>query len=118
MSPRSPGGLALGLPDAWLSSRHARLRPILHRWAIEDLGSRNGTFVNGARVREMMLADGDVIELGHSFLVFRLAPPDAGPTTSRPAPSTEDRPGWPPCRRRWPADWNSSSGWRPPCSRS
>ena len=76
---RSPERIVLGLPDAWLSSHHAALRPVLHRWAIEDLGSRNGTFVNGARVRELMLADGDVIELGHSFLVFRLAPPDAGP---------------------------------------
>jgi DNA-binding NtrC family response regulator len=69
--------LALALPDAWLSTEHARIRSVLHRYALEDRGSRNGTFVNGARVREIMLEDGDVIQIGHSFLVFRVALPDA-----------------------------------------
>jgi transcriptional regulator with GAF, ATPase, and Fis domain len=69
--------LDLAPADAWLSTQHAVLKPVLHRWAIEDCGSRNGTIVNGARVRRMMLEDGDVVQLGHSFLVFRMAPPDA-----------------------------------------
>jgi transcriptional regulator with GAF, ATPase, and Fis domain len=69
--------LTVALSDPWLSADHARLRPMLHRWAITDLDSRNGTFVNGVRVRELLLSDGDVIEIGHTFLVFRVAPPDA-----------------------------------------
>jgi transcriptional regulator with GAF, ATPase, and Fis domain len=74
---RRQGTLDVALADAWLSTEHARLKPILHRWGIEDRGSRNGTFVNGARVRQMTLEDGDVVQLGHSFLVFRMAPPGA-----------------------------------------
>jgi DNA-binding NtrC family response regulator len=76
---RAGGVLTVALADAWLSSQHARMRRVLHRWAVEDLGSRNGTFVNGARVREIMLEDGDVIEIGHTFLLFRQVPPDGGP---------------------------------------
>src|SRR5689334_6446437 len=45
---RTQRALSLALPDHWLSSEHLRLRPVLHRWAVEDTGSRNGTFVNGA----------------------------------------------------------------------
>jgi transcriptional regulator of acetoin/glycerol metabolism len=42
---------------------------------IIDSGSRNGTFVNGRRVSEARLADGDVISIGHSYLVVRAVPP-------------------------------------------
>jgi DNA-binding NtrC family response regulator len=90
---RARTGLALALPDPWLSSQHARLRPVLRRWVIEDRTSRNGTFVNGARVREILLADGDVIEIGHTFLVFRVAPPDLGPDDLDAAALDDKEPG-------------------------
>jgi transcriptional regulator with PAS, ATPase and Fis domain len=64
----------LELADAFMSSRHAHLRRYMARWLLADDGSRNGTWVNGERVREHMLADGDVIEVGHTFLVYREGP--------------------------------------------
>jgi pSer/pThr/pTyr-binding forkhead associated (FHA) protein len=38
---------------------------------VEDLGSTNGTLVNGRRVNRHALSDGDVIRIGHSVLVYR-----------------------------------------------
>jgi len=74
---RGPEGdaqrLALGIPDRWASSAHARLTRVLGRWVIEDVGSKNGTLVNGEPVQRAELADGDVIEVGHTFFVLRLA---------------------------------------------
>src|SRR5690242_4301278 len=69
---RGGGQLRLGVADPWMSSQHARLVAVLHRWTVEDAGSRNGTFVNGERVESRrVLGDGDVIEVGHTFFVFR-----------------------------------------------
>jgi transcriptional regulator with GAF, ATPase, and Fis domain len=63
--------LTVELPDLWVSSRHATLGKVLGSWAIEDLQSRNGTRVNGATIDRSPLADGDVIEVGQTFLLFR-----------------------------------------------
>jgi len=63
--------LSLELPDLWVSSRHAALSKVLGSWAIEDRQSHNGTRVNGAPVDRAPLADGDVIEVGQTFLLFR-----------------------------------------------
>jgi pSer/pThr/pTyr-binding forkhead associated (FHA) protein len=43
---------------------------------IEDLGSKNGTFVGGSRVtRPHQLTDGDQIRLGPVVITFRIPPP-------------------------------------------
>lgn len=53
------------LPDATVSGRHGRLVHVRGRWVIEDLGSRNGTFVNGRRIKDKASVDyGDVMSLG------------------------------------------------------
>jgi pSer/pThr/pTyr-binding forkhead associated (FHA) protein len=39
---------------------------------LHDLGSTNGTSVNGSAVQTWQLADGDVIRVGHSTVVFGL----------------------------------------------
>ncbi len=68
---------AIGLTDADVSRRHARItidakgRP----W-VEDLGSRNGTFVNGARISHKGLEYGDKIRLGR-WTVLLLVQHDA-----------------------------------------
>ena len=74
------GGLTIACDDPWASSRHAALRHSFGRWLLEDLGSKNGTTVNGDRVSRRQLDDGDLIETGHTAWWFRqLAPatPDA-----------------------------------------
>ncbi len=52
------------VPDMRVSRQHARLRPDGARWALEDLGSNNGTFINGQRVAAPWpLAHGDEITI-------------------------------------------------------
>ncbi len=64
-------------PEAKVSRRHARISFRNGQYAIEDLGSTNGTFVNrGRRLKpgeNHLLKDGDEIIVGKTFLRFRLA---------------------------------------------
>lgn len=61
------------LEDARVSRNHAQLRYKSRRFWLTDLGSTNGTFVNGEPVTERALRDGDVISLGGLELTFRHA---------------------------------------------
>ena len=79
--PINPGErLALGrdetsdfvLPDHKVSRRHCEFDLSGELPVIRALGSKNGTFVNGSRVGEVELKDGDVIRLGESEFCFRL----------------------------------------------
>lgn len=54
--------------DPLVSRRHARLAPRAGRLVLEDLGSTNGTRVNGQVVREAVVGPGDRIELGGTRL--------------------------------------------------
>ena len=63
--------LRLTLPDRWMSGTHARISKVLGQWVLEDEGSKNGTVVNGQTERRVVLEDGDLIEIGHSILLFR-----------------------------------------------
>lgn len=66
---------ALSVPDQSVSRRHARLRRDGALWAVSDLKSGNGTFVNGLPVGgEIILRPGDVITVGDSSLRY-VAPP-------------------------------------------
>ena len=59
------------LVDTELSRHHARVKPVGDGWVLEDLGSRNGTRVDGQVARgELALRAGAVIELGAHRLVF------------------------------------------------
>lgn len=64
-------------PEAKVSRRHARISRRDGQYAIEDLGSTNGTFVNrGRRLapgNSYPLQDGDEIIVGKTFLRFRVA---------------------------------------------
>ena len=56
--------------DPALSRRHCVFRSVDGRWAVEDLGSSNGTFVNGVQIRTHQLTAGDRIAVGRCVLVF------------------------------------------------
>jgi hypothetical protein len=66
---RSPD-CGIFLDDVTVSRRHAALVRRDDRWAIEDLGSLNGTFVNRRRVESASLEDGDEIQIGKYRLTF------------------------------------------------
>ncbi|WP_369131204.1 FhaA domain-containing protein [Modestobacter roseus] len=59
------------LPDTGVSRKHADVQLAGSQVTVQDLGSTNGTLVNGRRVTRQELADGDVIRIGHSVLVYR-----------------------------------------------
>jgi hypothetical protein len=61
---------AVRLTDTSVSRRHAEVRPSGDGWTVFDLGSTNGTKVNGAVVTERVLRDGDVIAAGDSTIRF------------------------------------------------
>jgi hypothetical protein len=57
--------------DEYASGRHARFEPRRDGIWIEDIGSTNGTFVNGIRLtRERKLTPGDVVRVGETDLRF------------------------------------------------
>ena len=58
------------LADPNVSRRHAEIRPKGVGYVVVDLGSTNGTRVNGVRVTEHELADGDEIALGNTKIRF------------------------------------------------
>jgi pSer/pThr/pTyr-binding forkhead associated (FHA) protein len=53
-----------------VSARHATVRREAVGVVIEDEGSLNGTFVNGVRVEQQLLEDGDRVQIGPHLLVF------------------------------------------------
>ncbi|HUQ60691.1 FHA domain-containing protein, partial [Lentzea sp.] len=61
------------LPDTGVSRRHLEITWDGHSAMLADLGSTNGTTVNGTPVQTWQLAEGDVVRIGHSSLVFRTA---------------------------------------------
>jgi len=56
--------------DANISRQHAAFVPDGSRWAVQDLGSTNGTYVNGERVDRIRLKDGDVVRIGVTQLTY------------------------------------------------
>ncbi|NCL77066.1 FhaA domain-containing protein [Rhodococcus sp. YH1] len=60
------------LPDTGVSRRHIDIRWDGQVAMLSDLGSTNGTTVNGAPVQDWQLADGDVIRAGHSEILVRI----------------------------------------------
>lgn len=63
----------IALQDPSVSRPHAQLELVNNVWTISDLGSANGTMVNGTAITEKgrMLRDGDLIALGTTLVLFR-----------------------------------------------
>lgn len=72
----------LRLTHTSVSRRHAQIEhyPDVRapggagHWVLSDLGSTNGTSVNGRRVEQVEIHDGDRIDLGGASLIFQIAP--------------------------------------------
>ncbi|MBI4230802.1 MAG: FHA domain-containing protein, partial [Planctomycetes bacterium] len=64
----------ISLNSTSVSRFHVQMKRDGDRLTVKDLGSRNGTRVNGAKVAEAVLSDGDVIQVGALKMLFRAAP--------------------------------------------
>ena len=63
-------GNDIRISNPTVSTRHARIYTYLTVSYIEDLGSTNGTYINGKRIDKHVLHPGDVIRLGEYELVL------------------------------------------------
>jgi pSer/pThr/pTyr-binding forkhead associated (FHA) protein len=61
------------LDDVTVSRAHAEFRRLGDSFAVVDLGSLNGTYVNGERVDEARLRGGETIQIGRFHLVLRMS---------------------------------------------
>ncbi|MBL8026932.1 MAG: sigma 54-interacting transcriptional regulator [Fibrobacteres bacterium] len=60
----------LVLPDQSVSSLHANLLKKPEGWMFMDLDSRNGSFVNGEKIRQKLLKAGDTVQIGNHLLTI------------------------------------------------
>ncbi|HYR27916.1 MAG TPA: SpoIIE family protein phosphatase [Thermoanaerobaculia bacterium] len=92
------------IKDRYLSRKHAEIISAGAAWVLKDLGSANGTYLNGSRVeRDETLKAGDRIRLGDTEIVFEtaerntdrllaVAQTNASPTIAIPVHEIADRP--------------------------
>jgi len=85
---------ALSIDDPAVSSHHAQIVTVFDSSYVEDLGSTNGTFINGKQVKMHTLHNGDVLTLGHYQILFQskmvAAVQDANLTTMIDASQLEE----------------------------
>lgn len=72
---------SIAIPDRLASREHAAIRfyPSRNEWILRDVGSRNGTWLNGRRVEAVPLTPGCVMRIGTSELVFLVPESDPPP---------------------------------------
>lgn len=81
--------LDMVLVEDMVSRRHAKITVNGDAVMIQDLGSTNGTFVNGERIERMTLTDGDRVLIGTS--IIKLVTTDAAPApAAQPKPRLEE----------------------------
>lgn len=88
----------ISIRDPWISYNHAKISAQSGRFFIEDLGSSNGTWINGEKIKRQELSGSAVIYFGKTKVKF--LPEGEGAavaTTAAPAPArgkTKDSPWW------------------------
>lgn len=75
---------SIQVPDSSVSGAHARIRKTPEGYLLEDLNSRNGTYVNGERIQTRLLRNDDKIRLGKVHMVFNLPTQIQPPKTTAP----------------------------------
>jgi hypothetical protein len=105
---REHGSADLVIDDPGVSRRHARVLANGGGVIVEDLGSSNGTYVNGERIAEpVKLGAGDEVQVGATVLGIEggtaataLMPPGTPPTAEHPGPAPLPAPAQPSPGRR------------------
>ena len=86
---RSAEGNDLQINDPSISGNHCRYIPQNGQWVLQDLGSTNGTFVNGTQIppapQAVLVSNGDKIKMGDILADFVCSAPAAKPAAAAPA---------------------------------
>lgn len=82
----------LRIKDDKASRQHARVKLEGQGWVLEDLKSRNGTYLNGKRVQREPIKAGDRIGIGDCVIRFLEQTPAAGPAVAAPVPRSAPAP--------------------------
>lgn len=126
--PITSRGLSIGrsedrdvvIPDPAASRHHAQISAQGGDYVMRDMGSSNGIYVNGVRVRECTLADGDMLRIGNTEMRFSRSDGAAGPAPGaapgRPAPAPTPAPMGRPDPA--PQQWSAPPSPRPRSSRT
>ena len=69
--------VALRIDDRWISRRHCRITVEEDEVVVQDLGSRHGTYVNGAAIERAALRPGSELCLGLSHFVVQMMSAEA-----------------------------------------
>jgi hypothetical protein len=102
------------LDDPLISRKHARITQKGQVYAILDLGSRNGTFVNGRRIQhEVLLSPGDQVRLGDRVMQVSLPAGKESPALATvigkaPLPAIQPKTGMPPQKPGAPSQRQAS----------
>ncbi|HIF01341.1 MAG TPA: FHA domain-containing protein [Fuerstia sp.] len=83
-------GTHIRVDDTEMSRQHAKVFEDRGIYRLQDLDSANGTFVNGQRVTEHTLLNGDSIRLGTTLLTFQLATTDHSSGTAHQVQFVDD----------------------------
>src|SRR5579864_6941874 len=103
------------VPSAWVSRRHCALRREGDEVVVQDLESRNGTFVNGVPVTRQELKDGDLLTVGDCSFRFvsqddkEQAQPGSAPVAMEDTDTILFAPLWLPAGD---AAYAAAQGWR------
>lgn len=77
--------------DSRLSREHVRIEKVIGGFSVSDLGSSNGTAVNGDRISgSVNLKDGDVIDLGGGLRITAEIEADPQPAAAEPEPDADE----------------------------
>jgi pSer/pThr/pTyr-binding forkhead associated (FHA) protein len=80
--------IGITLLDAKASREHCKLFRQSTGWVVEDLSSRNGTYINTQRVKKRLLQPGDRLRVGQTeFEYFPAGVPAGGVPAAAPAPA-------------------------------
>jgi class 3 adenylate cyclase len=92
--PSSGGQRKLVLPIPEVSGHHAEIRPVPEGWSIRDLGSTNGTRLNGDWItpgQEYLLKNGDVIKIAQVDILVNLPHDNSAPRSAQPAEDEHEK---------------------------
>lgn len=67
------GDAPIRVDDEFVSRKHCEVYLQDGKVVLRDLQSHNGTFVNGQRITEILLASGDKLQIGETRMVFQLS---------------------------------------------